>query len=106
MLEQTPTPSTFISGMMVPRAMLRSSRMGGGSVLDASHDASQAPNWSNSLFFLLRCTLSGGLETEDEEADDDDTLDMNRADLTAATATAVLETTVTMAIDSTKVFLD
>ena len=71
-------------------------------MLDASHDASHAPIWSNSLFFLLRCTLSGGREA----AVDDDALDMNRADLTAATATAVLETTVTMAIDSTKVFLD
>ena len=95
MLEQTPTPSTLISGMMVPRAMLRSSRMGGGSVLDASHDASHAPIWSNSLFFFLRCTFSGCREA----ADDDDTLDMNRADLTAATVKAVLETTVTMAID-------
>ena len=54
--------------------------MGGGSVLDASHEASHAPNLSNSLFFLLRSTFSWDGDAEE----DNDILDINNTDLKRA----------------------
>ena len=49
-------------------------------MLDASHEASHAPNLSNSLFFLLRSTFSWDVDAED----DNDILDINNTDLRRA----------------------